>query len=236
MKKYIYLIIILIFTINLFSLNIVTSIKPLELITKELVPDANITTIYENSDSFFNLKIDSKDFNNVDLFVVLDKEIILSENSKSVVLSEGVLFYPYKENPFIWTDPLYTVVIAYKIEKKLESISPENANEFRNNLLNFTQKLVDLSDSFSKIIKDKKINILDINETFIHFYKRYNIKYATLGEDETITKDKILVYNINYDDSTFDNLKNKKILVDIFASQYDDIINFYKTIIDALIN
>ncbi|KAF2956922.1 zinc ABC transporter substrate-binding protein [Marinitoga sp. 38H-ov] len=230
MKKYILLIFLIFLYLNLFSINIVTSVKPLELVTKELVSNANIITVYKNSD--FNVE----DFKNIDLFIVLDNEIDLNEKQNFVKLSEGVLYYPYNENPFLWADPLYTVVIAYKIEKKLESIYPEKAYEFRNNLLSFTQKLVDLSDEFSKVIKDKKINILDVNNTFVHFYKRYNINYSTLNEDELITQEKIIISNVNYDNSILNNLKNKKIIVDIFASQYNNIIKFYKDIIDNLVN
>ncbi|WGS64962.1 metal ABC transporter solute-binding protein, Zn/Mn family [Marinitoga aeolica] len=227
---------ILILTISAFSLNIVTSIKPLELIARELAPNSNIYNIYDNYDTFLNLKVESKDFKNADLMIVLNNEIIINSNINKVILSEGVLFYPYKENPFIWSDPLYSVVIAYKIEKKLENIDPQNASEYRDNLLNFTQKIIELSDEFSKSIKNKKISIIDINNLFTHFYERYGIDYKIYNDKITITSDKVLVANYNYKNTTYNNLKNKKVLVDIFASKYNNIINFYKSIIDNLLN
>lgn len=235
MKK-IFIVIMLGLLSSVFSLNIVTSINPLKLITKELAPNSNIINIYDNYDTFLNLKVESKDFKNVDLFIVLNNEMIINNNVDNVILSEGVLFYPYNENPFIWSDPLYSVVIAYKIEKKLENIDPQNASEYRDNLLNFTQKIIELSDGFSKAIKNKKVSIIDINNLFTHFYERYGIDYKIYNDKVTITSDKVLVANYNYKNTTYSNLKNKKILVDIFASKYNNIINFYKSIIDNLLN
>jgi len=235
MKK-IFIIIVLGLMTSIFPLNIVTSIKPLELITKELAPNSNIQNIYDNYDTFLNSKMKLRNFNNADLIIVLNDEINVNSNIEKIVLSEGVLFYPYNENPFIWSDPLYSVVIAYKIEKKLEIIDPPNASKYRNNLLNFTQKIVELSDGFSKAIKNKQISIIDINNLFTHFYKRYGIDYKIYNDETTITNDKILIANYNYTNKVYDNLKNKKIFVDVFASNYNNIINYYKSIINNLLN
>ncbi|GAB6189847.1 hypothetical protein JCM30566_15890 [Marinitoga arctica] len=221
----------ILFIIHIFSLNIITSFKPLELIVRELAPEANIRTVYNDYDSFLNLNVNSNDFENVDLFVILDKEINLEKNINSVVLSEGVLYYPYEENPFIWSDPLYTVVIAYKIEKRLEILFPEKSIEFRNNLLDFTQKIVDLSDDFSKYIKNKKINIVDSNNIFIHFYKRYNIKYTR----NLSSKDQINFSNYKKT-SILNKTNGKKFFIDVFASEYNNIIDYYKQIIDIIVN
>ncbi|WP_165974194.1 metal ABC transporter solute-binding protein, Zn/Mn family [Marinitoga lauensis] len=235
MKKII-VVFILVLTISAFSLNIITSIKPLELITRELAPNSIIYNIYNTYDTFKNLKIESKDFKNTDLIIILNDEIEINSAVNKVVLSEGVLFYPYKENPFIWSDPLYSIVIAYKIEKKLENIDPDNASKYRDNLLNFTQKIIDLSDAFSKEIQNKKISIIDINNIFIHFYERYGIDYKVYNKNTTITNDKILISNYDYKNPIYKNLKNKKVMVDIFASKYNNIINFYKSIIENLLN
>ncbi|SHE76535.1 ABC-type Zn uptake system ZnuABC, Zn-binding component ZnuA [Marinitoga hydrogenitolerans DSM 16785] len=225
----------LLLMINIFSLNVVTSIKPLELIVKEISPNASITNIF---DSFNDLKTSNtalNDYKNIDLVIMINNELKLEKNLNSVILSEGVLYYPFLDNPYLWTDPLYSVVIAYKIEKKLEIIDPENSLYYRDNLLNFTQKLINLSEEFSKSIKDKNIKIIDMNNLLTHFYERYNINYKLYSDDILVTNKEILVSERQYNNITFSGLKNKKINVDILASNYNNILDFYKSIIDNLI-
>ncbi|AEX85119.1 hypothetical protein XO10_03455 [Marinitoga sp. 1135] len=226
MKKILFLFIVSV-NIIIYGLNIVTSIKPLELITKELAPDSTITSLFKtNSD--FSKKYSITD--NVDLVILLNDEIKTPENIQKVVLSEGVLFYPYNENPFLWTDPLYSVVIAYKIEKKLEKIDPENAMNYRNNLLEMTQKLISMSDNFAKIVDKKQLKVIDLNGLLIHFYKRYKIQYETPKEDYIITASDTLVTNVDYHNLNLKALPNLKIKIDVFATNYSTLIDFYESI------
>ncbi|KLO25185.1 MULTISPECIES: metal ABC transporter solute-binding protein, Zn/Mn family [unclassified Marinitoga] len=228
------ILIILIINSRFFALNILTSIKPLELIVREISPEANIINLFNSSEDFKNATFDENIYSNMDLIILLNNEISFKNDSNKIVLSEGVLYYPYQKNPFLWSDPLYTVVIAYKIEKKMESLDPKNAIKYRDNLLRFTQKLVELSDYVSKIAKDSKIKIIDMNNLLIHFYNRYNINYYLYSDDITITRQDVLISSIKYNNSTFNNLKNKKISIDIFLSGYNTIIEFYKNIIDEI--
>ncbi len=85
-------------------------------------------------------------------------------------------------DPHIWLDPLRMNQIADILYDELINLDPENETDFKNNLTQFKQSMIDLNDDFEKTLKDKENkNILVTHAAYGYWERIYGIKQLAIS-------------------------------------------------------
>jgi ABC-type Zn uptake system ZnuABC Zn-binding protein ZnuA len=195
-------IIMLIFSIS-FSFNIVTSIKPLYLITKGVVGNyCNISYIvkpYSNPHTFQLKPSDILKFQKADLIILVGDnfeswtdKISKNYQNKVLILKNTVLHSIITQNPHFWTDPVYSSYAADLIYNKLDK---KTQDKVRDSYINFKKGLIQEGKDILKIASEvKNPYFIAVHPAFYYIIKRYGFTVRSLisGGESSISSHKII--------------------------------------------
>ena len=183
MKK---LIVFLIGMTTLFS-YVLVSVKPLELMVKEIYsgdveilidPNVNPHT-YQLTPSAMKKTVKS------DVLLIFGSgfEAWMKKLEGKVKICEvsSVLGKAPLENPHVWLDPVYVSMMAVKVEKCLEEVYPSKSDEMRKNLVSFLMKLSEETEKISKKLSEYSGTLMELRPALYHFVNRFmDVDYITL--------------------------------------------------------
>ncbi len=158
---------------------VMVSVKPLQLIVKEIYPgDVEILIDPDVNPHMFQLK--PSDMGKVEKSEMLlvfgggfEGWVKKLEGRVKICELSSVVGRASDENPHVWLDPVLTAVMAVKAEACLEGIHPELSVEMRKRLASFLQKLVDLSERIGEEFSRLDGMLLELRPALYHFLKRF---------------------------------------------------------------
>ncbi|MDC0611723.1 zinc ABC transporter substrate-binding protein [Vibrio sp.] len=162
-----------------FALNVLTTIKPIQMITYELTQGVTVPEVLLSSTASphdYALKpSDIKKINQADLIVWFGeglepflKQIVAKQDGSEVItLSQlpNVNFHQFGEehhddghhhgtvNPHFWLGPDVTQQVAVALVEKLKEVDPEHSAQYDNNLSQFVEKLNSVDKSIETRLK-----------------------------------------------------------------------------------
>ena len=169
------LLVSLFFSSQVLALSVITSIKPFQLITWDLMAGiAQPELLLSNNASphQYSLKpSDIKRIKNADLIIWYGPELEpflskpLTQHSSTLTISKipdlilrknGHEHEHGMHDPHVWLGPKQVKVIAFSIKTKLKEKDPENAAHYEKNYVQFIQQLNNTVISIEKLLKPTK--------------------------------------------------------------------------------
>jgi zinc transport system substrate-binding protein len=195
-------IIMLIFSVS-FSFNIVTSIKPLYLITKGVVGNycdtSYIVKPYSNPHTFQLKPSDILKFQKADLIILVGDnfeswtdKISKNYKNKVLILKNTVLYSVITQNPHFWSDPVYSSYVADLIYNRLDK---KTQDEVKNSYISFKKSLVQEGEDIFKMASTiENPYFIAVHPAFYYIIKRYGFKIKSLigGGESSISSHKII--------------------------------------------
>lgn len=192
---------------------VLSSIKPLSLIAKEIAGDnAEVDTLLSLSASHhdYPLKVsDHARLKNADIVVwvgpelesFLQKPMAALGAKKITAFDLPGLFWPAKHldnasdhhehgarDPHLWLDPRNAVTVARAITDKLIQIDQRNAQLYRANLQGFAAKMHELDNKLAAQLKPiARVGFAVYHEGFAHFVSHYGLNqldYVTFAPEQ----------------------------------------------------
>ena len=183
MKK---LIVFLIGMTTLFS-YVLVSVKPLELIVKEIY-DGDVEILIDpnvNPHTYQLTPSAMKKIVKSDVLIIFgsgfEAWMKKLEGKAKICEVSSVLGKAPLENPHVWLDPVYTFAMSVEIEKCLEEIYPSKADEMRENLVSFLMKLSEETKRISRELSGYSGTLMELRPALYHFVRRFvDVDYITL--------------------------------------------------------
>lgn len=196
--------IFLIFSCLSLSFTVAVSIRPMELIVKEFLPDEHkvVCLMPEGTNPhLYQLKAsDLKALNEADLIVLVGFEewaekVQKAFPSKTVIFGEAVFEKDFEEDVHLWLDPVNVLVFSHRLVSKLSQIDPNSSKELENNWTNFSKRLFErLWVWYEKLQPLKGKPIVEVHPALVHFAKRFGLGQIfalETGHEEGLTTKKL---------------------------------------------
>ncbi len=210
--KYLLFILLLTFSLSYSKPLIVSTIKPLSDIAKEIggdeinleyiIPPVASIHLYEykisdikkvvNADLFLYIGVGEPNINSIVKMVSKEKRVKVLNIPDLYLIYEfqfGEHHHEHEEHegkyphPAIWLDPLNAKVIGNFIYEKLSKIDPSNKEFYFKNYKNFEKKIDKLvEEGHKKFSKLKNKNFVSYHYAYPYFTKRFNLNYLSVIE------------------------------------------------------
>ncbi|AMW32854.1 metal ABC transporter substrate-binding protein [Fervidobacterium islandicum] len=208
--KFVIAVLLLVFFIQVYAVNIVATINPYYLIVKEIVgdkADVNLLIKPGSNPHVFNPTVsDVKTLSKADLIVAnglgLDNSYL--KNYKNVLfvgekvpkkyLSKSDEHDEHAENneitynPHVWLSiDFLTDYIIPAIRDELVKVDPQNARIYSQNANKIIVSLKEISQKFDKLFADvsknkQELTVILEHPSYLYFFKKYNVKVLAVEE------------------------------------------------------
>lgn len=196
------LIVFLLFCTFVFSVNVAVSIKPMELVVKEIVGGDRVLCIMEDvNPHLYQLKTsDLKLLSEADLIVLVGFEEWAEKvrgmfSKKIVVFADGIFKKDFERDEHLWLDPVNVLVFSHTLTTKLSQIEPNKAGLFWTNWQNFSKSLLErIPLWYEKLRPIENKTIVEVHPALTHLARRFNLKEVfglETGHEEGLTTKKI---------------------------------------------
>lgn len=167
------------------SVTVAVSIRPLELIVKEILPEGHNVVCIMNKDSnphLYQLKTsDLELLNRADLIVLVGFEQWVSKvrsmfANKVLMFSEGVFEKDFEEDEHLWLDPVNVLVFSHLLTLSLSRLEPGLTEQLEANWVHFSKRLLERLWLWKeKLAPVKNRIIVEVHPALTHFAKRFNL-------------------------------------------------------------
>ncbi|MCX7812219.1 MAG: metal ABC transporter substrate-binding protein [Pseudothermotoga sp.] len=195
--------IFLFFCTFVFSTTVVVSIKPLELIVREIGGEScNVVCIMKNvNPHLYQLKTnDLKLLNEADLIVLVGFEEWAEKvrtvfPNKTLVFADGIFKKDFEHDEHLWLDPVNVIVFSYVLTTRLSRIDPKYRESFWSKWQNFSKNLLErIYLWYERLRPLENKTIVEAHPALTHFAKRFNLGEIfglETGHEEGLTMKKI---------------------------------------------
>lgn len=196
-------VVFLLFCALAFSINVVVSIRPMELVVGEIVgEDHSVVCIMKDvNPHLYQLKTnDLKSLSEADLIVLIGFEEWAEKvremfSKKTVVFADGIFKKDFERDEHLWLDPVNVLVFSYTLTMRLSQIEPNKAELFWVNWQNFSKKLLErIPIWYEKLRAIENKTIVEAHPALTHFARRFNLGEVfglETGHEEGLTAKKI---------------------------------------------
>lgn len=167
------------------SVTVAVSIRPLELIVKEILPEGhNVLCIMgKNSNPhLYQLKTsDLELLNRADLIVLVGFEQWANKvqsmfKDKVLMFSEDVFEKDFEEDEHLWLDPVNVLVFSHMLMLSLSRLEPNLAEKLEANWVDFSKRLLERLWLWKeKLAPVKNRIIVEVHPALTHLAKRFNL-------------------------------------------------------------
>ncbi|WP_241240710.1 metal ABC transporter substrate-binding protein [Thermotoga sp. Ku-13t] len=167
------------------SVTVAVSIRPLELIVKEILPEGHNVVCVMNKDSnphLYQLKTsDLELLNRADLIILAGFEQWASKvqsmfANKVLMFSEGVFEKDFEEDEHLWLDPVNVLVFSHLLMLSFSRLEPGLTEQFEANWVHFSKRLLERFWLWNeKLAPVKNRIIVEVHPALTHFAKRFDL-------------------------------------------------------------